>query len=249
MRRARCAWLGLGALLATGLAGELYARLPASIEVEPLDFHAATRDVTLLFHGRGGRDEPGLVALERRLHELIGTQPGSVVRRYIWAPHSDVRLRAAENGERIGHELGRELARLPALEAVHLVAHSAGAYVLDPLCRALRAGTQRRVRVTMTFLDPMGIRGTVDTGWGQRHYGACADYAEAWINTDDRVPASNDPLAHAYNIDVTAASGRAAYGGDGHRWPMYSYLAELDAERLRAQWSHETRPRGAVERR
>jgi hypothetical protein len=136
------------------------------------------------------------------------------------------------------------------VEAVHLVGHSAGAYLLDPLCAALKERAARPVRVEMTFLDPIGFQGAFDWGWGARNYGACADYAEAFINTDDGVPGTNAPLARAFNVDVTDAGRRAAFAASGHRWPVRYYLGQLGLDDVvPGAHEHVTRPRGAVERR
>jgi hypothetical protein len=232
------------------LALELYARLPSRVAVVPLGLAPGTRTVILLFHGRRGRDEPTLAALEQGFRTLTANRSDVVVRRYAWTPHSDTRFRSAQNGARIGALLGAELAGSAAVEAVHLVGHSAGAYLLDPLCEALRERATRPVHVEMTFLDPIGFQGAFDWGWGARHYGACADYAEAFINTDDGVPGTNAPLAQAFNVDVTAAGRRAAVAAGGHRWPVRYYLGQLGLDDVvPGAHVHATRPRGAVERR
>jgi hypothetical protein len=109
-------------------------------------------------------------------------------------------------------QLGAGLAAAPQLVRLHLVAHSAGAYLLDPLCEpgARRADAAPATRVRMTFLDPIGLRGLFDRGWGARELGRCADVAEAYINTDDAAPATDRRLRHARTVDVTPARGRRA---------------------------------------
>lgn len=255
--------IALGTVLFDG-----YARLPSRVDVRPARLDPDTRAAVLLFHGRNGRDEPTLIALTARFRELTRPQvegqaaarpaldqrPGAAVLRYIWSPHSDTRFRSAPNGDRVGRVLGAELAQLPRLATLHLVAQSAGAYVLEPLCEAYRdavtAAGRRPARIEMTYLDPIGFRGVLDVGYGARNYGQCADYAEAFINTDDPVPATDTPLEHAWNVDVTAAPARAGYQGGGHRWPAQYYLNQLTAADLEpGAHDHATRPRGAVERR
>ena len=198
-----------GLVIAGSAAFDIYARIPARLDVEPLGLDPATRTAVLLFHGSGARDEPTLMAVEERFRALARGQPGTAVMRYIWSPYSEKRFRAAVNGAAVGEALGAELAGLPRLESIHLIGHSAGAYPLDPLCESYRKAGGR-ARIVITYLDPIGIQGVLDFGWGARNYGACADYAEAFINTDDPVPATNSPLAHAWNVDVTAAGKLAA---------------------------------------
>ncbi len=224
---------GVAGLLAFAVAVQVYSVAPGGFPVRPLDVPAGTRRVVILFHGSGGRDEPTLMALERRLRGLSSPGAGLVVLRYVWAPYSDDKLRAYANGMRVGEILGEELAGLPELESIHLIAHSAGAYVLEPLCKAYRAQVAgRRLalpagRIAMTYLDPIGFRGPLDPGWGARTYGQCADEADAYINTDDPVPATGTVLKHARTTDVTADPARKEFGGGGHRWPVQYYADHL----------------------
>ena len=69
----------------------------------------------------------------------------------------------------------------------------------------------------------------------------------AVINTDDVAPATNAPLANAWNIDVTAQPGRATFPRNGHYWPLRYYLDVLPglaSEPLES--SHQRYPRGAL---
>ncbi len=228
---------GVAALLALAAAVQVYSLVPARFPVRPLALPADTRQLVLLFHGSGGRDEPTLMALEERLRRLQPPRSGAVILRYVWAPHSDDKLRTYPNGVRVGAVLGEELAGLPDLESIHMIAHSAGAYVLEPLCEAYRAAVAARppaaasgrqgARITMTYLDPIGFRGPLDPGFGARTYGSCADEAEAFINTDDPAPATASVLQHGRTTDVTADPARAKFDGGGHRWPVQYYADHL----------------------
>jgi hypothetical protein len=226
---ARRRWLAVGlvALVVLVLALEAYVRWPSRAPAVPLRLRESTRELVLIVHGSFGADEPTLRELERRWRARAGGDMEVV--RYRWAPWSDNILRAGPHGVHIGAALGRQLGAAARLERLHLVAHSAGAYLLDPLCEAWRASRGEsshdaaRPSVTMTFLDPIGLRGLFERGWGAREFGRCADRAEAYINTDDRAPATDRVLQHARTIDVTAEPGRAGFG-DGHRWPVQYYL-------------------------
>jgi hypothetical protein len=226
--------LAAGALVLVGLlvSLEAYTRWPSDAPAAPLVVAPGTRELVLLVHGSFGREEPGLRALERRLQALAATQPGVQVVRYGWSPASDNILRAAPRGAAIGARLGAGLAAAPQLVRLHLVAHSAGAYLLDPLCEAWRGarGALPPVEVRMTFLDPIGLRGLFDRGWGARELGRCADVAVAYINTDDAAPATDRRLRHARTVDVTAARVAAGHRGDGHRWPIEYYRERLSIE-------------------
>ena len=123
---------------------QTYSVLPAGFPVRPLDLPPDTRAVVLLLHGSGGSKEPTMMALEQRLRAFPSAGSDPVIVRYIWSPYSDAKLRAQPNGSRVGRALGAELAGMPQLTSVHLIAHSAGSYIVEPLCEALRAGSANR---------------------------------------------------------------------------------------------------------
>jgi len=230
------------------VAFEVYARFPARDPVPVLIVPRDTEELVLVFHGTGGKDEPTLIALTKRFRELSPVRPKRVVTRYVWAPMSDNIFRAASNGQHVGVELGRQLASLPSLRSLRLIAHSAGSYLLDPLCETYRRMARQGARVEMTFLDPIGTMGTWDYGYGYRNHGRCADFASAYINLDDPVPGTNAPLEHGFNIDVTRAASRRAFRGEGHVWPIQYYLDHLTVEQtLPDRRNHQATPRGRVE--
>jgi len=228
----RCLLAGAGMVL-LGTSLQLYSVWPARFEVRPLAPDPDTRHLILILHGSSGRDEPGIIELEGHVRRLAEAEPGTVVARYIWAPFSDARLRTHPNGARVGERLGVEIANVVQLVSMHLIAHSAGAYVLEPLCESYRAATAGRsaptARVRMTYLDPIGFRGPLDPGWGARTFGQCADEAEAIINTDDPAPATSAVLRHARTTDVTNDPARKEFTGGGHRWPVQYYINSLAA--------------------
>jgi hypothetical protein len=219
--------LGLG-IAALALLLEAYVRWPSQIAAPAIDPATDAAALILLVHGSFGQDEPDLLALAARLRALTAGEAGVDVRRYVWSPYSDNILRAAAHGARIGAALGERLGQRRGLRQLHLIAHSAGAYVLEPLCEsARRAHRDAPIFVRMTFLDPIGLRGAWDRGHGARHFGRCADLAAVYYSTDDPAPATDRPFLHARNFDVTMASGRAQYQRGGHRWPIRHYADHL----------------------
>jgi hypothetical protein len=228
-------WYRKGLLAIAGLgvfaiAFQVYSVVPAGFEVKPLSPPPDTRELVLLFHGSGGRDEPTLLALERRLRNLPFAGSPPVIMLYDWS-YADSPLRTYPSGRRVGEKLGLKLAGLENLMDLHLIAHSAGAYILDPLCESYRDATAGRngprARIRMTFFDPIGFRGPLDPGWGARHFGECADNAEAYINTDDPAPATAAVLQHARTIDVTNDPARQQFDRGGHRWPIQFFINRL----------------------
>lgn len=246
----------IAVLLATAVVAgmELYTRMPLAVDLAAvdLDLPADVRALTIVAHGSVDGDNPLFPEIVERIrkHYAAAGQRDVAVRFLHWAPWSDERLRAVATAELLGAQLGGMLARYPGLEELQLVTHSSGTYIADALCEGYRQSLpaqSRPARVTMVFLDPFQLHGFVDWRHGARNHGRCADFALAVINTDDVAPATNAPLANAWNIDVTAHPGRATFPRNGHYWPLQYYrdvLPGLASEPLEA--SHQRYPRGAV---
>jgi len=238
-------WIGIFAVCA--LLFEAYTRAPADPDVAPLNFAADTQNVVLLFHGTRGRDEPYLTEIGQRF--AAAADPQTAVLKFIWSPYSDNQFRARAHATVIGERIGTQLSSLPRLEHIRLIAHSAGAYILDPLCEAYKAAAKQPADIEMTLIDPIGIKGAWDFAYGYRNHGRCADFAAAYINTDDPTPGTNAPLQNAYNFDVTAADGHEQFSDGGHRWPLKYYLDRLtSADMQSGMRSHAEFPRGGSHR-
>ena len=240
--------LGLGVLQAVVVLGFIaYTRLPSPAAARPLDLAPDTRYAVIFFHGVGGQNEPVLHSIEARFRELLADVPNTAVVYYQWDPWSDSRLRSGAHGIELAQQLGAELAGYPQLEYVRMVIHSAGARFPDPLCESYRALAKDPAHLEATFIDGMSIRGFLDVDYGYRNFGSCLDYAAAIFTNDGEVPGTNEPLDHAWNVDVTAAPGRATSGLDSHHWPLGWFLEHLDLrEALPGMRSHAEWPRGAV---
>ena len=240
-------------LVLTGLiavaagAMEIWTRQPVGNPTPGLDLPADVSTLVLVIHGSADADNPLLAEIVSGLAARYRDVPGAVVRFVRWAPESDERLRAAATAQATGARLGELLARRGTVRELHLVAHSSGAFMPDAICSAFRAGSASPARIAMTLLDPFQIRGFVDWTWGAREHGGCADFTLAVINTDDPAPATNRPLARAWNLDVTAHPGRATFDRNGHYWPLQYYRDYLLARQPEiAGWNWADHPQGAV---
>jgi hypothetical protein len=243
--------IAIGLLAAAGLvvAGmELWTRRPVPPPELTLDVPADTSTLVLVTHGSADADDPLLARIVMELEARYRDTPGTAVRFLRWAPQSDERLRAAATAQATGRLVGAGLARLGRLQDLQLIAHSSGAFMPDAICEAYRAALAAPARVSMVLLDPFQIHGFVDWSWGARHHGECADFALAVINTDDPAPATNRPLANAWNLDVTSAGAGKGFQPNGHYWPLEYYRTALLPEQPEiAGRTHERWPRGAVQ--
>ncbi|MEE4185056.1 MAG: hypothetical protein V2J12_04750 [Gammaproteobacteria bacterium] len=241
----RAGLLVIALLGSSALALEGYTRLPDTVVVPDLTLPPGTRELTLVFHGSGGSDEP-LMQRIAAAHAAATGAPGFAVD---WSSASDNRLRAAANARVVGAAVGRAVAESASLRTLRLIGHSSGAYVLDAVCESARAAAAQPLVVRSVYLDPFGIAGFADWTHGSRQHGRCADFALAVINTDDAAPATNRPLQQAYNVDVTGDPRRPPPGETNlHYWPVTFYADAVASGALSddAAWSHQQLPRGRV---
>ena len=181
---------------------EFYCRKPDEFKVRALILPAETEMAVLLFHGARDNLNPELSAIANKFTKLLSSRSNTEVINYDWSFAANNRLRASTNAIEIGRILGRELATVVKLKYLRIIGHSAGAFVPDELCRAYRnAGGLAYIEIT--FLDPFGLRGFADRGYGTRFHGSCADFALSIVNTDDPAPTTNSMLKNAWNLDVT----------------------------------------------
>ncbi len=200
-----------------------YFPWPVTFNVEVPEVASHKEELIVLVHGKDDTAASWALPFAKRLEQRVVSQTQQLYA-VDWSGYSDNLFRCSNNGRRIGWQLGEALAQHDSLKRVHLIGHSAGAFVVFGLCESLKQHNSSLI-VQATYLDPLGIYSGVDWNYGPRNFGSCADISDAYIDVDDGVPGSNVPLDHAHTFDVTAlkAAGGEVYAGSAHRWPVDYY--------------------------
>jgi len=140
-----------------------------------------------------------------------------------WRPYSDNAFLCSVAGKKIGHELGKELSTLSQLKRLHLIGHSCGAFVVLGLCETIKK-LKPSVNVQSTYLDPVSVYSGILWDYGINHFGRCANVSDAYIDTHDTVPGSNQALPYAYTFDVTQQRLEQSINYTPHTWPTFFYI-------------------------
>ncbi len=131
----------------------------------------------------------------------------------------------------------------------------------------LHCRRRRRRSLLRSQLRALRVHGPPRTP-ARSNYGASADFAEHYLNSDDIVPSTSSPLPNCYCYDITKAAERAQFPLPGggptgsavkdlgmrllgyHNWPMgymaRHYETRLDGAGKLVVPSHADLPRGAV---
>ena len=156
-------------------------------------------------------------------------------------------------GKRIGRQLAQVNSRRPynkQFKLLHTVGVSVGAFAADACINEFKAESERlnklknlrsdtsdtiKEQVTkskLTLLDPFCSKGIFQSWYGNCNFGKSSDFCEQYLNTDDVVPFTNEPLKYCYCYDVTASDDRKMFiplpGDNMHSWPgksnIYIYI-------------------------
>ena len=187
----------------------------------PVEIPPNTTAITISIHGLRDTTDSWASPLTSQLASQAQSDSHHFLA-FDWNPYSQNFLRCSVDGKSIGYKLGKQMSTNPTLEQVELVAHSCGSFVALGICDALkdhRAG----IEVKTVYLDPVSIYGGFFWKYGLGNFGACADTSEAYIDTGDKVPGSNQALEHSTTYDVTQARIKAGYTGSPHVWPTIYY--------------------------
>lgn len=228
MRRLKKHFTKLYALLLLAFAcscSSPIAPLPLPLQTE------GARYLLLVVHGSGDTAGSWPADVVRLVEKTIAHREQWDLVAYDWSAYSEDKASASKAGLEIGSYLGKTLSSAGyRYERIQLIAHSVGAFVAQGACDAYRENASGAARIHLTFLDPFTGNGLIDWTYGKRRFGEGADFAEAYINTDDPVPSTNDPLTKAHNFDVTARAPAELSDRDRHWWPVYFYLESIEKE-------------------
>lgn len=122
----------------------------------------------------------------------------------------------------IGPQLGRQIVGLSGQwRHVHLVGHSAGAWVVHAAAEVVARQTNADIHIT--YLDAY-----VPDGWDERVLGRLPGRSapHVWIEhylTRDVLNLTENVLPQVHNVDITAVNP----GFKGHKFPWHWYLATI----------------------
>ena len=244
---------------------EMYSRAPSILfSPSPLPHTNETSSVHVLFPGFGGPD----ANTDRIVDSLNKNAGNEVAYVYDWSAFRGNILRAAFNGERVGKRVGRQLAYTPEVTALHCIGVSVGSFAADACIKEFNRLRQNRrsapisgvthtkAQTVLTLLCPFQQRGLLGAGYGTKHFGKYAQYAEQYYIADDPVPGCNTPLNQAYCFDVTSAKERDAYvnlpGDSVHAFPVYYYGKAIASQSNKNIWKNDAlshlvdKPRGKI---
>jgi len=155
---------------------------------------------------------------------------------YNWAEYAGeagiTMITAVENAKKIGNFIGSQLTSFPNCEHLHLIAHSAGAWMIDAISQEIKSN-RPDISVQITFLDaytPWGCVGVDSLGkygdWVEHyvdHRYELAIYSDGEVIVSNLIRRTNATLKKAYNIDVTGSDPDDSKDGPA-KWGLSSSL-------------------------
>lgn len=205
----------------------LYANAPGDSGLQqPAPLPANTRQLTLITHGLADNSK-GWVSEVVQL--MAADNPVDThIRAIDWSRGAGNLFRCSRNADRAGRELANSIAdQAPVLQQVHLVAHSAGAFLAYGFCQQLKH-TRPDIQVNITYLDPAGVYRGLLWNYGYQHFGSCAANARTIFHVGDGVPGSEAPPQHGLALDISAL--RPADDPNGHLWPVRYFINSLEQQ-------------------
>lgn len=198
-------------------------------EVVNIDYAPDVEYLTLSAHGVKDTPASWSDALQSTFAVVEHSSFSKLKKQHIslsWQPYSDNVFICSVTGKNIGYELGEQIGKMPKLKAVHLVGHSCGSFVIFGLCESLKEQNSS-IGIQTTYLDPVSVYSGIFWDYGLNNFGRCADFSDAYIDTEDSVPGSNQALPYVYTFDVTQTRVGDDLTYTPHQWPTIFYLNAL----------------------
>jgi len=189
----------------------------------------------LVVHGSGDTAESWPAQFISSIRQRLADPEQWDLVAYDWSRYAEDKSRASQYGLALGTQIGSLLAsERYSYRHIHFTGHSVGAFVVDAAAAAYREEASKpAARIHLTLLDPFTGNGFIDWTYGKRNFGTSADFADAYVNTDDPVPSTNGTISNAHNFDVTQNSLKPpAEGSEAHWWPVEYYLLTIEDPKL-----------------
>ncbi len=194
------------------------------VELEP-----TTQHINLSAHGVKDNPASWSDALQQVMQQYPRNRQASIS--LDWRPYSENVMLCSTAGKRVGEKLAERLVAETDLISVHAIGHSCGSFVIHGLCQRLKQ-IKPSVQVHTTYLDPVSVYAGLWWDYGVNHFGNCADFSDAYIDTGDTVPGSNQALVNAHTFDVTAVRIETGSKIAPHNWPTRYYLTAYQQGRV-----------------
>lgn len=197
------------------------------------------QNLVLITHGLGSDASvwplPMAIAIEDHLQSTLGSEADAWdVVAYDWRENADYPRHRVEQARNNAINHGRSLGGVhyadQEYEHIHLIGHSAGAWLIDAFADSYRE-SGGEADIHMTFLDAYVRPAHPNPIWmlltsGSR-LGKNASWAEHYHDPRSGDTVVGPPLANAYNIDVSDADDRGldVPTDTAHAWPYEWYQA------------------------
>lgn len=202
----------------------VYVVWPRDIStVTQFDIRPSTTSISVSAHGV--KDKPSSWSDE--LQGLIQNNPDnkqSKTHQHLsldWRPFSDNPFICSVVAKKIGYDIGKSISAKHQVNYIHAIGHSCGSFVV--LGEGARS-QGRNIKIQSTYLDPVSIYAGFFWDYGVHHFGSCADFSDAYIDTSDTIPGSNQSLPHAHTFDVTQIRTSKNLTIHPHNWPARYYV-------------------------
>jgi len=183
--------------------------------------------IICIFPGSGGEDE----LTDELFRSLNKTDSKNLIYMIDWKEYRGNVITAAFDSEAVGEAVADCLLANCNPSEIHSIGISVGSFAANSFAETCKKKLNLYARLTL--LDPFCSRGLWGNGYGRKYFGNLVDYAEQYLNTDDPVPSTNDPLPFCAVLDVTQSCKRDTFvppnGDSMHAWPV-AYFSRYKCE-------------------